>query len=117
VADLAASTAWYVDKFGLSVKQQIPKTNGVAATILEGGGLTVELVQRDDAAPPIASAERIHGIFKVGFVIDDLDGTLSALRQRGVDVVAGPFQSTATQRANVILRDNKGNLIQLFGRS
>jgi hypothetical protein len=28
----------------------------------------------------------------------------------------GPYAKTATQRANVIIRDNAGNLIQFFGK-
>jgi hypothetical protein len=28
----------------------------------------------------------------------------------------GPFPKSATQRANVIVRDNAGNLIQFFGK-
>ena len=122
VADLATTKRWYMEKLGLSVKLEIPKTHGAAVVVLEGGGLTVELEQRDDARPLSAAApgtvalDRIHGPFKVGFMVDDLDATLRALRARGVEVVYGPFPASATQPANVIVKDGAGNLLQIIDR-
>jgi catechol 2,3-dioxygenase-like lactoylglutathione lyase family enzyme len=120
VADLDLSTKWYVEKFGLAVKMEIPKNNGVAGAILEGGGLTVELNRRDDAIPlsqtGVTTAERVHGVYKVGFTVDQFDATVANLRSRGVEVVLGPFPASSTQRANVIVKDNAGTLLQLFGR-
>ena len=122
VQNLSSASQWYVEKFGLAPKLQVPKTNGVAVAVLEGGGLIVELVQRDDAmplsqaAPGIASVERIHGVTKVGFVVDNLNESLNSLRSRGVEVVLGPFPATSSQRANVIVKDGSGNVIQLFGK-
>ena len=95
----------------------VPRNQGAAVTVLEGGGLTVELLQLDAAAPRAAGgAEQLHGIFKVGVVVDDLARALATLQARGVQVVAGPFPARDGQRANAIIRDNAGNMIQLFGR-
>ena len=117
VADLAASTKWYAEKFGLAIKTQMPKQNGVAVAILEGGGLTVELIQRDNDVPQqTPDANRVHGIFKVGFVVENLTATLTSLRSRGVVVAYGPYPASSNASANVIVKDNAGNLIQLFGR-
>jgi len=121
VPDIEASTRWYSEKFGLSVVMRVPKTNGAAVTALEGGGLIVELMQRDDAmplraaAPSIGQNYRIHGFVKAGLIVDDFDKTVRDLRARGVEIAIGPFAATAEQRANVIVRDNAGNLIQFFG--
>lgn len=121
VADLDASTQWYADKLGLSVVMRPPKQDNAAVAILEGGGLIVELLQRDDAvplgsaAPSLTASYQVHGIFKAGIIVDDFDKTLATLRSRGVEIAMGPFAATATQRANVIVRDNAGNLIQFFG--
>jgi len=41
---------------------------------------------------------------------------LEVLRARWVDIAMGPFPARGGQRANVIVRDNAGNLIQLFGK-
>jgi catechol 2,3-dioxygenase-like lactoylglutathione lyase family enzyme len=121
VADLDASVKWYSDKLGLSIAMRPPKQDKSAVTVLEGGGLIVELIERDDARPLIAAAPGVtatylvHGIFKAGFIVDDFDRTLATLRERGVGIAMGPFPARGDQRANVIIRDTGGNLIQIFG--
>jgi catechol 2,3-dioxygenase-like lactoylglutathione lyase family enzyme len=121
VPDVEASAKWYADKLGLAVTLRPPKQDESTAIILEGGGLIVELIQRDDAvplrqaAPSVAASYQVHGIFKAGVIVDDFDKTLATLRSRGVAIAIGPFAATKTQRANVIIRDNAGNYIQLFG--
>lgn len=37
------------------------------------------------------------------------------LQKRNVEIAFGPYPARKNQRANVIIRDNGGNLIQLFG--
>ena len=59
---------------------------------------------------------KVHGVFKSGLIVEDFDRTVAALRSRGVEIAFGPFPKSSTQRANVIVRDNAGNLIQFFGR-
>jgi catechol 2,3-dioxygenase-like lactoylglutathione lyase family enzyme len=121
VADLDASVRWYSEKLGLRVVQRPPKFDQSTAVILEGGGLIVELVHRDDArslatvAPDVKANYLVHGIFKGGIIVDDFDKTLSLLKARGVEVAIGPFPARGDQPANVIVRDNGGNLIQFFG--
>jgi catechol 2,3-dioxygenase-like lactoylglutathione lyase family enzyme len=121
VADLGASTRWYAEKFGLTVVMHPPKQDKAEVTVLEGGGLIVELLQRDDAmplsraAPSITGTYQVHGLFKAGVIVDDFDKTVAALKRRGVEIAFGPYAASATQRANVIVRDNAGNLIQFFG--
>jgi len=123
VADLDASVKWYSAKLGLTVVMRPPKQDKSAVAVLEGGGLTVELVHRDDAmpltkaAPSVTASDQIHGFFKAGVIVDDFDKTLATLRARGVAIAVGPFPTSETQRANVIVRDNAGNLIQIFGPS
>jgi len=90
--------------------------------VLEGGGLTVELIQHDDAvslgqvAPQVKDRLFIHGLAKAGVIVTDFDGTLERLKARGVQIRYGPYPARANQRANAIVEDNAGNLIQLFGQ-
>jgi len=122
VADIDASTRWYSEKLGLQVVMQAPKRDNAAVTVLEGGGLIVELIQHDDALPLTKAAPTakgnlfVHGMFKAGVIVDDFEKTLAMLRARGVEIFIGPFPARANQRANVIIKDNAGNLIQFFGK-
>ena len=121
VADVDASAKWYSEKLGLTVTMRQPNTNGAAVTVLEGDGLIVELIRHPDAKPLSAVAPQlkeplnVHGIFKVGVIVSDFDKTLATLQARKVDVAFGPYPARPGQRANVIVRDNAGNLIQFFG--
>jgi catechol 2,3-dioxygenase-like lactoylglutathione lyase family enzyme len=122
VADLEASIRWYSDKLGLKITMRPPKQNRSAVAVLEGGGLIVELIQHDDAIPMNQAlgakpSRLIHGISKVGVVVNDFDGTLATLKARGVEIFLGPFPARNGQRANVIVKDNGGNLIQFFGNT
>ena len=122
VADVEASTRWYTEKLGLKITMQQPSQNKVAVAILEGGGLIVELIQNDDAqplstaAPAIKDHILVHGFFKAGVIVDDLDKLITLFKEKNVDIAYGPFPASANQRANVIIRDNSGNLIQFFGK-
>ena len=87
-----------------------------SVTVLEGGGLIVELVHNPSASPRAgASPDLVHGPYKAGFVVKDFGRTVETLRARGVDIAFGPFPARDGQRANVIVRDDAGNLLQIFG--
>ena len=122
VADVNASAEWYSEKLGLKIVMQPPKTDQSTVIVLEGGGLIVELIQLDDAlplsevAPSIDNNMLVHGIVKVGVIVEDFDKTVEILKERNVSIAFGPFPATAEQRANLIIRDNAGNLIQFFGK-
>jgi catechol 2,3-dioxygenase-like lactoylglutathione lyase family enzyme len=122
VPDVAASARWYREKLGLHVVLEPPKSADVTAVILEGGGLLVELIQHDGAkplgtlAPGVRGGVYVHGYFKAGLIVEDFDRTIAALRSRGIEIAYGPYPKSATMRANAIIRDNAGNLIQFFGR-
>ena len=84
--------------------------------MLVGGGLIVELIQHDDASPAAKDSLFIHGIFKAGVIVDDFEKTVAMLNARHVEIAFGPYPKRADQRANVIVKDNAGNLIQFFGK-
>lgn len=122
VADLRASTAWYTDKLGFHSAMLIPPANGVSVVLLDGDGLTVELIHQDDGVsldkidPTIKDRTLLHGIVKAGVIVDDLDATVAWLRARNVPIAFGPFPATLEQPANLIIADNEGNLIQFIAR-
>ena len=115
VADLEASARWYSEKPGLEVVMSPPPAGGVAVRVLGGGGLTVELIQQEGAAPCAGSNPTLClGPFKVGVLVKDLGKTLKELAARGVSPAFGPFPAQPSQPANAIIRDNAGNLIQII---
>lgn len=116
VADMDASVKWYSEKLGLTVVMRTPKQDKASAVVLEGGGLTVELVHHDDARAALQEPPLVHGIMKVGLVVDDLETTLAALKARSVPIFLGPFPARGSIRSNALIKDNAGNLIQFFGR-
>jgi len=117
VADLKASTQWYTEKLGLKVVMQPPKANDASVVVLEGLGLIVELIQHDKAAnSAVSEPVLVHGIIKAGVIVENWDRTLALLRARRAPIAFGPFPAGRGQRANLIIRDNSGNLIQFFGR-
>jgi hypothetical protein len=61
---------------------------GPSSTVLEGGGLIVELLQLDDArslARAAPGSPLVHGIFKAGVVVADSDKAVATLRERHVE--------------------------------
>ena len=123
VPDVETSSKWYADKLGLKVAMQMAKSkDGPAVRILVGGGLIVELIEVEKAvplskaAPAISATELVHGIFKAGVIVDDLDQVIALLKARDVAIFLGPFPARENSMRNLIIRDNDGNLIQFFGR-
>jgi sugar lactone lactonase YvrE/catechol 2,3-dioxygenase-like lactoylglutathione lyase family enzyme len=123
VPDAAASARWYQDVFGLTVLREIkPPDAPVHIFILTSDTLEVEILQHPQArhftkaAPGVKAPTEIHGIFKVGLHVQDLDGTVAALKAKGVTF---PFDLTddPTGVRFAILEDNSGNRIQLFERA
>jgi catechol 2,3-dioxygenase-like lactoylglutathione lyase family enzyme len=122
VSDIQASGLWYSEKLGLTVTMRPPREGPGEVMVLEGGGLIVELIQHDESmaltklAPPVDDAVKIHGFFKAGVLVADIDATRRMLEARGVPMAYGPYAAKDGRRANFIIRDNAGNHIHFFGR-
>lgn len=58
----------------------------------------------------------LHGFMKAGFVVEDFDKAIAAFRATSVPFAYGLYPARPGQRANAIVRDPEGNLIQIFGR-
>ena len=116
VPDFEASARWYAEILGLRRTMTIPRMGPiVGGAALEGLGIFVELLQREDARPGGTPAEVTHGIVKAGVLVADFERTVAALRSRGVTFFAGPYPARPGQRANVMFKDNAGNMLQVLG--
>lgn len=118
VPDLEASIAWYgrVLGFELESRARLPSVPAEVA-LLRRGVLRVELFQ-PDGGQPLPPARRYpdediltHGNKHVAFAVRDLEAAAVELRSRGADVV---FVKHMPQAAVMFIRDNAGNLIELF---
>jgi catechol 2,3-dioxygenase-like lactoylglutathione lyase family enzyme len=121
VPDVDASARWYSEKLGLAVLMRDTGPDKTRVVVLEGGGLIVELIQRgtaggDKSPAPAPGDLPVRGFFKGGAIVADFDRTMATLKARGVEIAFGPFPARSNQRANVIIKDNAGNLIQFFGQ-
>jgi catechol 2,3-dioxygenase-like lactoylglutathione lyase family enzyme len=116
VPDLEASVAWYSEKLGLRRIMTIPRMGQiVGGAALEGDGILVELLQHEAARPGTTPSELTHGIAKAGLMVPDFAKTVAALRSRGVTFFGGPYSARPGQRANVMFKDNAGNMLQILG--
>lgn len=104
VADLGRSVAFYRDKLGLTVKQEIP---GFA--FLDGGSVTLCLSQ------PLARATgRGAGATEIVFSVDDLRAAFEALRSRGVQFTHEPRNVSGPMWA-ANFEDPDNHKLSIFG--
>ena len=122
VKDLATTAAWYRQKLGFhEVKQSASSDGRSRAIILDRDGIIVELIHHKLAASGTTLKKGykpylIYGVFKVGFIVDDVDHTLDRLKANGVPVYNGPFNDDALHMRSFLIRDNEGNIIQFFSK-
>lgn len=118
VPDLEASIAWYraVLGFELEARDRLPPVPADVA-FMRRGVLRIELFQPDHGTPLPADRRipdadiRTHGNKHVAFAVRDIDAAAAELKTRGADIV---FVKHMQQAAVLFLRDNSGNLIELF---
>jgi lactoylglutathione lyase len=89
VSDLAKSLSFYCDQLGLAVR-------GDHGTYIEldTGAVILSLFERENAREtiklPIPEGVGNAQTFEVGFVTEDVEGTISRLRDQGVPVLMEP---------------------------
>jgi methylmalonyl-CoA/ethylmalonyl-CoA epimerase len=117
VPDLEASIRWYAEVLDFEVEQrlEIPAIPAKVA-MLRRGDLRLELFEVPGAQPLPEERRhpnldlRTHGNKHLAFAIKDLDSAERELKSRGADIV---WVRRFEFGANIFLRDNSGNLIEL----
>jgi methylmalonyl-CoA/ethylmalonyl-CoA epimerase len=117
VPDLEASIRWYAEVLDFEVEQrfEIPAIPAKVA-MLRRGELRLELFEVPGAQPLPEERRhpnldlRTHGNKHLAFAIKDIDSAERELRSRGADVV---WVRRFEFGANIFVRDNSGNLIEL----
>ncbi|MBI3790771.1 MAG: VOC family protein [Gemmatimonadetes bacterium] len=122
VADLGAMVAFYRDVLGFAVHMEgtIPGRE-IGFALLTSGRAMIELLRFPNSDAPVAplagtgGAPSARGLFKAGWVVENVDAVYAALAARGVAFwfplmkpEGGPYRAFG-------LKDPEGNLLQLFG--
>ncbi|MBB5133269.1 putative enzyme related to lactoylglutathione lyase [Thermocatellispora tengchongensis] len=100
VADMEGAVAFYSGALGLAVRFR----DGDRFAALDGGGVTVALVTREEQVAGAVTAPS----YKVG----DVAATLDALTAAGAEVVRAP--ETGPHEVRAVLRDPSGNVFVLY---
>lgn len=119
VADLDRVLPFYRDTLGFEVLSAgtPPERPLIRFALLQRGNALIEVLQLPDAKPRAegVAAHQIHGFFKSGFVVDDIDAAYTRLMGLQVPFAYelgkppnGPYRSFG-------VRDPEGNLVQFFG--
>ena len=113
---LERTIAFYVGVLGFRERERvhIPETPSgpLELVYLELGGTTVEVMFYPQAKHiPPRSAEQRQGWQCLALEVDDMDGALSMLAEKGVQAAWGPVKRQAYARAEI--RDPDGNPIEL----
>ena len=121
VADLAKSEAWYRDVFGMKPVFET-KFDGGAVSVLETDWLMIELLHQDAAksleqVSPNTPNYLVHGVFKLGLFVPDLDARLAALAKHDIKPASQIYVDKANKTRNVFIQDPDGNRWQLFERT
>ena len=108
--------AFYVGVLGFSERERmrIPETSfgPLDLAYLDLGGTTLEVMcYPETKSIPTRSAEQRLGWQCLALEVDDMDGALRTLRDKGVEPTWGPVRRTDYARAEI--RDPDGNPIEL----
>ena len=85
--DVEAAVRFYTEKLGLSVVERFPSGDGAGDedyVFLDAGGIILELM-------PAAAVEEPPGFHHISFLVDDIDGAVRELDEKGVPILKEPF--------------------------
>jgi catechol 2,3-dioxygenase-like lactoylglutathione lyase family enzyme len=123
VASLDRMLPWYRDTLGFHVHSTGTAPNGnIRFALLRHGDALVELLQlpnarpRTEAAASTTAAHEIHGFFKSGVVVQDIDAAYRRARERGIPLAYELGQPPNGPDRSFGVRDPEGNLLPFFGR-
>lgn len=116
--DIEVAAAWWRRMFDLQTLGSGRSPDDRIGFVLLGGPLLmVELIERAGvhAAPDLPDRSYQHGLFKAGFVVDDLDAWAARLGERGAAFRHGIVKPPNGPLRTFAVADPHGNVVQLFG--
>lgn len=123
VKDVESAGKWYREKLGFRLIKSGEAPNKIAKfALLETEGAVIELIQHRDAKPAPAetaankNAHLVHGIFKIGLIVDDLDALYRSLKEKGIEIAYELTAAKDIALRTFTVRDAESNLLQFFGK-
>lgn len=123
VADVDASADWYRRVFGLEVVRRTDLSErGIRIRLLRSEHAFLELVENAEARaaaeidPAFEKPYLVHGPFKLGFLVDQLEVTVERLKGLGVPLRGRVVTEADGSLRSVQIEDPDGNILQLFER-
>lgn len=121
VDDADASAAWYGKVFGFEVVREVDlDEREIKIRLLRGPAGFLELVEQGSArslsevAPDLGRRHQLHGVFKTGFLVPDLDAAMERLTALGVSVRGQVVTEADGSYRSVQIVDPDDNVLQLF---
>ena len=120
--DASVTARWYQDKLGFHLVRAGQMGKSLRFALLRYDDNILELIQNPEArplaeaVPGIKDPFEIHGIFKAGFTVHNLDDVFAHLKQAGVKIDFNTTQLNDLGLRAFGIRDVDGNLIQFFGK-
>jgi catechol 2,3-dioxygenase-like lactoylglutathione lyase family enzyme len=115
--DLDATIQWYASKLGFVLDQRFD-SHGTTFAFIVSGDVKIELLAgasnrreaRTDNVFASMNPERLHHFC---LAVEDLDTTVSQLRDSDVPLIGGPMEVPAIGQRIAFITDNLGNIIEL----
>lgn len=115
--DLDATVDWYSRHLEFKVDHQF-ESHGTTFTFLVNGNAKIELLAgaSNRSGPPTENVlasmdpERLHHFC---LAVDDLDATVSRLKDEGVSLIGGPMEVPEIGQQIAFVTDNVGTIIEL----
>ena len=64
--------------------------------------------------PEIKERDNLHGFFKMGFLVSNVDGLAAELKRRGAMLLSEPSDDRAFGVRQLLVEDNAGNVLKFF---
>jgi catechol 2,3-dioxygenase-like lactoylglutathione lyase family enzyme len=115
--DLDATIQWYASKLGFVLDRRFD-SHGTTFAFIVSGDVKIELLAgasnrretRTDDVFTSMDPERLH---HVCLAVEDLDTTVSRLRDSDVPLIGGPMEVPEIGQRIAFITDNLGNIIEL----
>ena len=107
--DVEGSVKFYTETLGLEVIERFPVEDDEDYVFLKAGDMILELM-------PKKSMEAEEGFHHISFRVDNVDGSVQALKDKGVPIEKEPFDAGDGGIRLAFFKGPNDMLLQLFER-